>query len=257
MSTNRTDLIARDILKRIHEAIVEHDVTYPEFQAAKQWLIDVGEAGEWPLFLDVFVEFAVEQNANRNRKGSHGTILGPYHLPNAPVLEAPYELPRREDEVGDPLLIHGRVVDANGNPIAGAELDVWQADAAGFYSGFEPSLPEGLLRGKVITREDGGYEVRTILPGPYTIPLGGPCGALCAAAGWSPWRPAHVHLIVSAGGCEPLITQIFFDQSEHLDNDVAGAVKDDLVVKPERHDDGSYSFVYDFTLAPAEVPAAA
>jgi catechol 1,2-dioxygenase len=257
MSTNRTDLIVGDILKRIHEAIVEHDVTYEEFQAAKQWLIDVGEAGEWPLFLDVFVEFAVEQNANRNRRGSQGTILGPYHLPNAPVLDAPYELPRRDDEVGDPLLMTGRVVDTNGRPIANAELDVWQADAAGFYSGFEPSLPEGILRGKVLTNDDGSFEVRTVLPGPYTIPLGGPCGALCASAGWSPWRPAHVHLIVGAEGYEPLITQIFFDQSEYLDNDVAGAVKDELVVKPDRADDGKLSFNYDFTLAPAQVPAAA
>src|SRR3954454_13225891 len=99
MSTNRTDLIVGDILKRIHEAIVENDVTYAEFQAAKQWLIDVGEAGEWPLFLDVFVESAVENNANRQREGSQGTILGPYHLPDAPVLDAPHELPRREDEV--------------------------------------------------------------------------------------------------------------------------------------------------------------
>jgi catechol 1,2-dioxygenase len=265
MSTNRTDLIVGDILKRIHEAIVEHDVTYPEFQAAKQWLIDVGEAGEWPLFLDVFVEFAVEQNANRAREGSQGTILGPYHLPGAPVLEAPYELPRREDEVGDPLLITGQVVDTHGEPIAGAELDVWQADAAGFYSGFEPSLPEGILRGKVITGEDGRYEVRTgadgryefvsYIPGPYTIPLDGPTGKMTAAAGWSPWRPAHVHLIVSAEGYDPLITQIFFDSTEYLDNDVAGAVKDELVVKPERQDDGSFTFDYEFKLERAKVPA--
>jgi catechol 1,2-dioxygenase len=254
-TTERTDTIARDILKRIHEAIVENDVTYEEFQAAKQWLIDVGEAGEWPLFLDVFVEFTVEQNANRAREGSAGTILGPYHLPDAPVLDAPFELPRRDDEKGDDLLMRGRVTDAEGNPLAGAELDVWQADADGFYSGFEPSLPDGLLRGKVLTNADGSYEVRTILPGPYTIPLSGPTGALCRAAGWSPWRPAHVHLIVSADGHEPLITQIFFNDTEYLDHDVAGAVKDDLIVTPQPQDDGSYVMDYEFRLAPAAVPA--
>ena len=64
--------------------IVEHDVTYEEYQAAKQWLIDVGEAGEWPLFLDVFVEPVVEEQVFGNREGSQGTILGPYHLPDAP-----------------------------------------------------------------------------------------------------------------------------------------------------------------------------
>lgn len=251
MSNNRADLLARDILGRIHEAIVEHDVTYEEFQAAKQWLIDVGEAGEWPLFLDVFVESAVEQNANRSREGSKGTILGPYHLPDAPLLSAPFELPRRPDEAGDPLRIGGRVIDADGAPIAAAELDAWQADAAGYYSGFEPSLPEGILRGRVIADDEGRYELGTVMPGPYTIPMEGPCGALCRAAGWSPWRPAHIHAIVSAEGYEPLITQLFFDATDYLDCDVAEAVKDELIIRPERQPDGTYAVTYDFCLAAA------
>ena len=62
-----------------------------------------------------------------------------------------------------------------------------------------------------------------MIPGPYTIPLDGPTGKL-TAAGWSPWRPAHIHLIVSAEGFEPLVTQLFIDTSNHLDNDVASAV---------------------------------
>src|SRR5271168_4956069 len=66
----RIDLIARDLLRRIHDVIREHDVTYPEYQAAKQWLIEVGESGEWPLFLDVFVEHAVEEVATQDRHGS-------------------------------------------------------------------------------------------------------------------------------------------------------------------------------------------
>jgi catechol 1,2-dioxygenase len=253
--SNRSDEIVGDMLRRIHEAIVEHDVTYDEFQTAKQWLIDVGESGEWPLFLDVFVESAVEQNAFRDRKGSQGTILGPFHLPDAPVLDAPFELPRRPDEVGDPLLMTGQVLDSDGQPIAGAELDVWQADASGQYSGFSPSLPESILRGKVITGEDGRYEVRTVSPGPYTIPLDGPCGRLCKAADWSPWRPAHMHLIVSADGYEPLTTQIFFDDTDYLDNDVAQAVKDELIVRPRPGESGELIVDYDFRLAPAAVPA--
>lgn len=254
--SNRADTIARDILDRIHQVIVEHDVTYEEFQTAKQWLIDVGQAGEWPLFLDVFVESAVEQNAYRDREGSQGTILGPYHLPNAPVLEAPYELPRRADEVGEPVVMSGRVTDPAGAPIAGAVLDVWQADAQGLYSGFADGVPAGNLRGKVVTDADGRYEVRTVMPGPYTIPIDGPTGALCAAAGWSPWRPAHVHLIVAGEGYDPLITQIFFADTDYLDNDVAEAVKEELVVRPERKPGADeLSFTYDFKLAPSRVAA--
>ena len=255
---NRADELIGEVLRRIHAVIEEHDVTYEEYGALKQWLIDVGEAGEWPLFLDVFVESAVEAQVFRDRDGSQGTILGPYHLPGAPVLDAPYELPRREDEKGDRVVFSGRVTDDDGAPVAGAELDVWHADADGFYSGFEPGLPEGILRGKVLTDDDGRYEIRTVLPAPYTIPLDGPTGAMCAAAGWSPWRPAHIHLIVSAEAHEPLVTQLFIDSSEHLDNDVASATKQELIVHPApaAGEDG-LAFSYDFTLTRVRSPVAA
>ena len=82
--SDRANLLISDILRRIHEAIVEHDVTYEEYQAAKQWFIDVGEAGEWPLFGDVYIEHVVEEQAFGNRAGSQGTILGPFHIPDAP-----------------------------------------------------------------------------------------------------------------------------------------------------------------------------
>jgi catechol 1,2-dioxygenase len=247
--TARADLLIGDLLARLHAAIAEHDVTYEEFQAAKQWLIDVGQAGEWPLFLDVFVEHAVEAQVFGSRRGTQGTILGPYHLPDAPVLDAPFELPRRPDEAGDRVVFRGRVTGEDGAPLSGAELDVWHADAKGLYSGFDPSLPAGILRGKVLTDADGRYEVRTIVPAPYTIPEDGPTGAMVHAAGWSPWRPAHIHVIVSAQGHVPLVTQLYIDSSDYLDNDVADAVKDALIVHP-RPQEGSdeLTFTYDFAL---------
>jgi catechol 1,2-dioxygenase len=249
--SDRANLLISDILRRIHEAIVEHDITYEEYQAAKQWFIDVGEAGEWPLFGDVYIEHVVEEQAFGNRKGSQGTILGPFHLPDAPVLDAPFELPHRPDEPGDRTVFRGRVTDVDGNPLQNANLDVWQADAEGRYSGFMPGPPEGNLRGQVRTGADGRYEVRTVIPGPT--------GKMTAAAGWSPWRPAHIHLIVSADGHEPLVTQLFIDTSDHLHNDVASAVKDELIVHPTPSADepGLLEFEYDFALAPARTPAVA
>jgi len=153
----------------------------------------------------------------------------------------------------------GRVLDADGSPLAGANLDIWQADAEGRYSGFMPGPPEGNLRGQVRADADGRYEFTTVIPGPYTIPLDGPTGKLTAAAGWSPWRPAHIHLIVSAEGYEPLVTQLFIDTSDHLHDDVASAVKDELIVHPEPSADepGRLQFEYDFALAPVRTPAVA
>ena len=127
----------------------------------------------------------------------------------------------------------GRVTDVDGKPLANANLDIWQADAEGRYSGFMPGPPDGNLRGQVRTDTDGRYEFVSVIPGPYTIPLDGPTGKMTAAAGWSPWRPAHIHLIVSAEGFEPLVTQLFIDSSDYLDSDVASAVKPELIVHPE------------------------
>src|SRR6185369_7589140 len=162
-------------------------------------------------------------------------------------------------EEGDRVVFSGRVTGEDGEPLEGAELDVWHADAKGLYSGFDPSLPEGILRGKVLTDADGRYEVRTVVPAPYTIPEDGPTGAMVHAAAWSPWRPAHIHLIVSAEGHEPLVTQLYIDSSDYLDSDVASAVKPELIVHPTPKEDepGVFQFEYDFALAPARTPAVA
>lgn len=257
MSKRAADLVG-DLFGRVHELIAEHDVTYDEYRAAKQWLIDIGEAGEWPLLLDVFVESAIEKQAAKGHAGSDGTILGPYYLPDAPVLEPPYEMPRRPDEPGERLVMTGRVSDIEDAPIEGAVLDVWHADAYGLYSGFS-DIPSGILRGKLLTGPDGRFELRTIVPAPYTIPHNGPTGRMIAACGWHPWRPAHIHLLVGAEGYQTLTTQLYMDTSDYLDDDVASAVKDSLIVHPERRpaypgsgiDDPHLCFDYEFRLQPA------
>jgi catechol 1,2-dioxygenase len=246
----RVDTVARAVLRGVHQAIREHDVTYPEFQAAKQWLMDVGEGGEWPLFLDVFVEHVVEEVAAETQHGTKGTILGPYYLPDQQRLPSPATLPMRPDEGGTPLVLTGQVRDVDGTPVAGAELDIWQADEQGYYSGFAPDIPAGNLRGVVVTDDQGRFEITTVRPAPYQIPTDGPTGALCVAAGWEPWRPAHLHLLVRAPGHRQITTQLYFQGGEWLDADIAGATKPELVLDPQQAD-GRLRAEYDFVLEPA------
>jgi catechol 1,2-dioxygenase len=248
VSPERVSTVARAVLQGVHQAIRDNDVTYPEFQAAKAWLIAVGEGGEWPLFLDVFVEHVVEEVAARSQQGTKGSILGPYYLPDAQRFPARATLPMRPDEKGTALLFAGQVRDLEGNPIAGAELDIWQADEQGYYSGFAPDIPEGNLRGVVVTDEEGRFEISTIQPAPYQIPTDGPTGKLITAAGWHPWRPAHLHLIVRASGHRPITTQLYFQGGEYLDSDVAEATKPELVLDPQRQGDGTLRSTYDFVL---------
>jgi len=250
-STERADTVIRAVLAGIHGAIREHNVTYAEFQAAKAWLMEVGEGGEWPLFLDVFVEHVVEEVAAKTQDGTKGSILGPYYLPGQQKLPAVAELPRRADEAGTPLVFTGRVLDLDGSAISGAELDLWHADEQGYYSGFAPHIPEGNLRGVIVTDQAGRFEISTIQPAPYQIPTDGPTGKMISAAGWHPWRPAHLHFIVRAPGYRPITTQLYFAGGDWLDSDVAEATKPELILSPQ--DDGSDGRRqdYDFVLEPA------
>ena len=248
-SQQRVDAFVGEVMEAVRAVMVKHDMTYDEYAAAKQWLIDVGEAGEWPLFLDVWFESTVEQLANRQRAGSKGTILGPYYLPDMVELRTPATLPMRENEKGEQLVFSGQVRATDGTGLGGAVIDMWQADADGLYSGFGMEGPDGTLRGRVVTDADGRFEIHTILPAPYEIPKAGPCGNLIAAAGWSAFRPAHLHVIVSAPGHQSLTSQLYFAGGEFLTNDIASAVKDELVLHPQAVDGGKAA-AYDFVLDP-------
>ncbi|WP_410597300.1 catechol 1,2-dioxygenase [Amycolatopsis sp. lyj-23] len=244
----RVDEVARAVLAGVHQAIREHDVTYPEFQAAKQWLMDVGEGGEWPLFLDVFVEHVVEEVAARTQDGTKGSIQGPYYLPGQAKLPWQAALPMRPGEKGTPLVFTGQVRDVAGDPVAAAELDVWHADDDGYYSGFAPGIPDGNLRGVVVSNGHGWFEITSVRPAPYQIPTDGPTGKLIAAAGWHAWRPAHLHLIVRAPGYRTITTQLYFPGGEWLDSDVAEATKPELVLDLRPQEDGPLRAEYDFVL---------
>jgi catechol 1,2-dioxygenase len=248
--TERVDLLAREVIDALHATVRKHKVTYDEFNALKSWLISVGENGEWPLFLDVWVEHVVEEVATEHREGNKGTIEGPYYVPDAPDQGARGTVPMREGESGTPLTWTGRVTSTDGTPLAGALVEVWHADADGFYSQFAPGLPEWNLRASFTTDDEGAFEIHTIKPAPYQIPTDGACGKLIAAAGWHAWRPAHIHVKASAPGHELLTAQLYFPGDEHNDDDIASAVKPELVLDPRPSGDGE-TVDYGFVLDPA------
>ncbi len=247
----RTAEVLGDIFGTINERLAKHAVTYEEYQTAKDWLIRVGEAGEWPLFLDVFFEHTVEKIASDQRRGSTGCIEGPYYAPGAPEMVSPATLPQRDDEPGDKLVFTGTVRDLEGIPLPEAVVDIWQADAHGFYSQFHPDPPKWNLRANVKTDAEGWFEITTVVPAPYEIPKEGPTGQMIIAAGWHHWRPAHLHMMVRAPGKQSLTSQLFFAGGDYVDEDIASAVKDELTLELVKHDDGHFSAEYDLRLDPA------
>ncbi|ANY10721.1 dioxygenase family protein [Pseudonocardia sp. HH130630-07] len=223
----RVSAIATDALAALHEVIRRHEVGYAEYDALKAWMIPVGADGEWPMFLDVFVEHVVEEVAHADRKGAVGTIEGPYYVPGAPESHGETTMSMREDERGTPLLFQGTVTDLDGGPVAGAKVDLWHADDAGYYPQFAHGIPEWNLRAVVTTGADGHFAFHTV-------------------------QPAHLHLKVSALGKASVTTQLYFDGGDYVADDVAQAVKPELVLRPTPVTDGSGDEVtYDFALDPA------
>ncbi|EZP36223.1 catechol 1,2-dioxygenase [Micrococcus luteus] len=245
----RVSELAGALIKAANDIVVEKKVTYEEFNALKAWLIKVGDDGEWPLFLDVWLEHSVEDVATEHRKGNKGSIEGPYYVPDAPVPADGRTIPMREDEGGTPMVFHGQVRSTDGTPLKDAKVELWHADSDGFYSQFAPNLPEWNLRGSFPVDEQGGFSITTVQPAPYQIPTDGACGQLIAAAGWHAWRPAHLHLKVSAPGHELLTAQLYFPGDEHNDDDIASAVKPELILDPQPAGDG-VDVAYDFVLDP-------
>ncbi|MEV4730222.1 catechol 1,2-dioxygenase [Saccharopolyspora sp. NPDC049426] len=246
----RVSLLAREVLEAVHETIRKHKVTYDEYNALKAWLISVGEDGEWPLFLDVWVEHVVEEVATEHREGNKGTIEGPYYVPDAPEQGASGAVPMRDDEPGTPLTWTGKVTSTDGSALSGAKVELWHADADGYYSQFAPNIPAWNLRASFTTDADGNFEIRTVRPAPYQIPTDGACGKLISAAGWHAWRPAHLHVKVSAPGYELLTAQLYFPGDEHNDDDIASAVKPELILAPKPIAGGE-AIEYGFVLDPA------
>jgi catechol 1,2-dioxygenase len=249
--TARVARLAGRAIAALNEIILDEKVTYTEYNALKSWLIMVGETGEWPLFLDVWLEHSVEEVANAHRKGSKGTIEGPFYAIGAPELPWNGTVPMRDDEPGSPLTFSGQVRAVDGTALAGARVELWHADDLGFYSQFAPGLPEWNLRGTFTSDAEGRFAIGTKRPAPYQIPTDGACGLLIRSAGWHAWRPAHLHLKVSAPGYELITTQLYFPGDVHNDDDIASAVKPELLLDPQPAADGSGEVVtYDFILDP-------
>jgi len=198
----------------------------------------------------VFLEHVVEEVANADRAGSKGSIEGPFYIPGAPSAEGSTHLPMRPDEPGERLTFTGAVRATSGEPLAGAVLDVWQADGSGLYSRFAPGLPEWNLRGRVATGADGRFAIGTVVPLAYDIPGEPHTARVLEILGLEPHRPAHIHVKVEHAGYAPLTTQVYFAGDQWLEHDVVGAARPSLVTKLEPGDAG-FVCQFDFTLAPA------
>jgi hydroxyquinol 1,2-dioxygenase len=144
-----------------------------------------------------------------------------------------------QDGRGEPGVVTGRVLSTDGTPVANALLDIWETDENGLYEQQDPQQPDMNLRGKFRTDSEGRYCFVGIKPVLYSIPDDGPVGQLLRALGRHPFRPAHIHLLISADGVVPVTTHLFVKGDQYLDSDAVFGTKDSLVVDFIQHDSES------------------
>ncbi len=234
------------LIKHMHDFAREVKLTEPEWLEGIKFLTRVGQISndtrqEMILLSDTLglSQLVVAQNHSRPKEATEQTVFGPFHV------EGAKKFPTHGGDItgpaaGDPLFVDGKIVDAAGKPIPHATIDVWQADAEGFYDVQDPnwSMEHAHLRGVFEADDKGHFSFRSILPVSYPIPTDGPVGDMIRATARHAMRPAHVHFMVKHEGFDPLVTHIFVDHDKYLDSDCVFGVRSSCIGNYAKHEPG-------------------
>jgi hydroxyquinol 1,2-dioxygenase len=220
------------LTRHLHAFAREVRLTEPEWAAAIGFLTDAGHITddrrqEFILLSDVLGLSMQTVTINHAAEGgvTESTVVGPFFVGGSPEIEQGGDI--AGGAAGEPCWVEGSVRDVEGKPIAGALLEVWEADADGRYD-VQYGDARTAARGHLTTDAEGGFRFWALTPTPYPVPADGPVGRLLAATARSPMRAPHLHFLVSAPGHRTLITHVFV-AGESLSGDSVFGVRDSLV----------------------------
>jgi len=200
-------------------------------------------------------------DASASGASTPSAILGPFYRHDAPLLPNGTSIVRNltpavpwyATAIADSAFVKGRVFSSSSpnTPIRNAIVDVWHTAPNGLYEQQDPDQPDMNLRGRFATDSEGWYSFYCLRPVAYPIPDDGPAGKFLGMLDRHPYRPGHIHFIVSAPEHRTLTTQIFDDRDEYIAKDSVFAVKDELVVRFEPREgdpNGKWTLEYNFVL---------
>jgi len=228
--------VMASLVRHMHAFAREVQLTEEEFDLGVDFLNRIGQAShdshnEAILFSDAIGFSTLVCLLNNGRNGATETasaLLGPFWRMNSPPTPNGGSIVRSETP-GPALFASCRITDPQGRPLAGVEVDVWQASPVGLYENQDANQSEMNLRGKFMTDPDGRFWFRSVKPAGYPVPTGGPVGDLLRAQNRHPYRPAHLHFLCFKSGYKTLVTQVFVGGDEYLGSDVVFGVTEHLI----------------------------
>lgn len=252
----RLKQIMASLVRYLHAFARDVRLTEDEWFKGVQFLTDVGHKcsdtrQEFILLSDVLglSMLTVAMNNDKPAGCTEATVFGPFFVEGAP--QVPNGADIANGAQGTPCEVRCTVRGLDGMPVAGATVDVWQADDEGMYDVQKPDLDHAQARAQLTSQSDGSLRFHSVVPEAYPIPTDGPVGDMLLATARHPWRPAHLHFMVRAEGYEPLITHVFREGDSYLDSDAVFGVRQSLVKAWQTQPDGSTLLEYDFVLNPA------
>jgi hydroxyquinol 1,2-dioxygenase len=252
----RLKVIMTSLVQHLHAFAREVKLTEAEWLQGIEFLTATGQAcddkrQEFILLSDTLglSMLTVAINNDKPAGCTEATVLGPFHAESAPHYAQGDDL--ANGAVGQPCVVRGSVRGLGGEPVPGALIEVWQSDAEGKYDVQRAGLDHAQARGVLKAGAHGEYHFKSILAEAYPIPDDGPVGDMLRAAQRHPWRPAHLHFMISAPGYASLTTHVFRKHDRYLDSDAVFGVRQSLIADWLRQPDGSYLVEFDFVLAPA------
>ena len=227
--------VMQSLVRHLHAFASEVELTEAEWWEGIHFLTDTGHMcdgfvrQEFILLSDTLgLSMLVDEiNHRQAANATETTVFGPFYIDGMPDRAFGENMALTP---GEATLIHGRVLDTHGQPVAGVVLDVWQTASNGMYSGQDVEQPTGNLRGRYRTDANGDFAIRTILPVCYPIPTDGPVGRMLDAAQRHAWRPGHVHFVLERPGYTRLVTHLFTEGDPYLGSDAVFGVKQSLQV---------------------------
>ena len=270
----RVKEILSALVRHLHAFARETRLTEREFEQAVGYVAALGQHTT-PSHNEVMLIcgslglsnlICLMNNGNNGTTETAANNLGPFWRADSPRCDNGSSI-LRSPTPGAALFFEGWVRDRDGHPVAGADVDIWQASTVGLYENQDPTQAEMNMRGKFTTDADGSFSFRSVKPAGYPVPMQGPTGALLRAQHRHNFRPAHLHALIYKPGFKTMASQVYASDDPYLETDCQFGVTRALIGNFIRHDGPApagvedagiegqgpwYSLAYTFVLEPGE-----